>query len=78
MVSSSPPDGRSSENQGKQGDQLGWSAKFAEIPRDILQPFSLAAVAVVGAILLGVFGSTWAAIAAMIAAVALGRPTRLP
>jgi len=49
----------------------GWMNTLAALPAVILQPFSLSAVAVVGAILLGVFGSVWGSIVALLAAVAL-------
>jgi orotate phosphoribosyltransferase len=48
-----------------------WTATLAGLPRHIVQPFGLSAVAVVGAVLLGVSGAYWAAITALGAAVAL-------
>jgi orotate phosphoribosyltransferase len=48
-----------------------WLASLAEVPRYVLQPFSLSAVAVVGAIILGVFGLSWPALAALVAAILL-------
>jgi orotate phosphoribosyltransferase len=58
-------------NVEEQSSHSTWTATLATLPRFILQPFSLTAVAVVGAILLGVFGATWAALAALVAAVVL-------
>jgi len=52
-------------------DESDWLASLSMLPRFILQPFSLSAVAVVGAIVLGVFGDTWPAAGSLVAAVAL-------
>jgi orotate phosphoribosyltransferase len=64
---SPPPAGTEEAQQ----EATGWMSSLAALPRFILQPFSLSAVAVVGAILLGVSGALWPAIGALVAAVLL-------
>jgi len=60
------PEPRARKNGGK--TEAGWLAAVASIPRYVLQPFSLSAVAVVAAALLGIFGAGLAAALAALAA----------
>lgn len=68
MSDLSPPSTGTEETQQNAG---GWMSSLAALPRFILQPFSLSAVAVVGAVLLGAFGALWPALGSLVAAVLL-------